>query len=311
VDKAEWKLVMVFSHEVEPEPKSDLPEKVVGIDFGWRLTRSSEGRRELRVAAVSFGPQIPVQYVCLGEDWLHRMERADRLRGDLDDSANRFAALVLPLLSADRIEALADGWFKGLAGKAKRAKRAYASLLIDLCTAHAEAGNPLGGEVAEVMATWRREAVSLAREGHHCRRRAVDHRKHIFRNVASELSKHAGLLGIEDIDLKGIALRTKPDGTDNELHQLARKHRAWAAGSELRLAIEQVATRERLETVRVPASKTSSICCSCKHENESPGEDLVFVCQGCGKVWDQDENASHNCREFALREADSRGGYST
>jgi transposase len=304
VKKPEWKLVLMFSHEVDEQPQLDMPAKAAGIDFGWRLT-NVDGERRLRVAAISFGRDEKVRYVELDDQWLRRMERADRLRGELDDSANKFAGQILPHIAENRLAGIADDeWFRVLAGKARRAKRAYASLLIDLCDAHAKAGSPLGEEVAPLMDEWRRSALSLAVEAHHCKARAIGHRKHIFRNVAAALVKEAGLLGIENIDLRGMALLMKPDGTDNRLAQTARKFRTWAAPSELRLAIEQAAQRDRRETIRVDAKGTTTICSACGHENPGPIEDLVFVCQGCGKVWDQDENAGHNCRNRAMDEAD-------
>lgn len=307
VRKAEWKMVFTFSEEVGEIENGDLPVKAAGIDLGWRLVKDEvDGERALRVAAISFGPEERVQYVTLGHDWLRRMERADRLRGQLDDSANAFAAQLLPLLTDEALASLEeDDWFRVICGKARRAKRAYPMLLVAVCDAHARAGKPLGENAGKMMSEWRREAIRLAEQAHHTRRRAVDHRKHVFRNAAALLVQQAGLIGMEDVDLRKLALRQQADGTDNELALAARRNRTWAAPSELRLAVQQAAKRQGLELVGVDPKGTTTTCSACGQEHGGPIEDLVFVCQGCGKVWDQDENAALNCRNLALRERKS------
>lgn len=306
VRKEEWKVVLMFSDEVEDQPLPELPAKAAGIDLGWRLVKNEDSDRALRVAAISMGPDERIRYVNLGPDWMRRMDRADRLRGQLDDSANLFAARLLPLLTEEALATLDEGeWFRVIAGKAKRAKRAYPMLLIQVCEAHEKGGRPLGDEVNEMMSVWRREALKLATAAHHSRRRATDHRKHYFRNVAAQMVQQAGLIGVEDIDLRQLALRQQPDGTDSELVLVQRKYRTWAAPSELRLAIQQAAKRQGIELVSVDAKGTTTTCSACGHQHGGPIEDLMFVCEGCGKVWDQDENAAHNCRNLALKEQSS------
>ncbi len=198
---------------------------------------------------------------------------------------------------------MADEWFKILADKVRRAKGAYTSLLLDLCESHHKADKPLGVEVDAQMQIYRKEALGLALQAHHIRRKAVDHRKHIYRNEAARLVREAGLLGLKDTDFRQLAALEKPDGTETELVQSARKYRTWAAPSELRLAIEQVAKREKREIVYVPSPYTTRTCSACGHVHANTIEDLTFVCQGCGKVWDQDENSSHNWRNIVLGEA--------
>lgn len=304
VHKSEWKMVFTFSKEVDELPPVLLAQGACGIDFGWRLVRGDDGARALRVAAISWGQDRPVQYVTLDDHWMRRMERADRLRGELDHSANLFASKLLPLITKEALVAAGlseDEWFFRLALKAGRAKRAYSSLLMAVCEAHAQRDNPVPGLV-EICEPWYRGARSLALEAHHTRRKAVDHRKHLFRNVAAQVVSRAGLLGIEDADFRELAATTREDGTDNELVLAARRNRVWASPSELRLAIEQAAKREQREVFKVPAAGTSRACSSCGHVHDSPIVDLVFVCEGCEKVWDQDDNSAHNCREISMQE---------
>lgn len=305
VNKGEWKLVFTFSRaSTGDEPLPDLPSKAVGIDFGFRLVKDDDGQKVLRVGTLNFGDQV--HYVTLGQDWLRRMERADRLRSQLDDASNVFQAQIKPYLTDEALAGLAeDEWFKILCGKVKRAKAAYAALLMDLCIAHERAGQPLGDAVSTLMKDFHKEALSQAVQTHHCRRKAVDHRKHVYRNVAARLVREAGLIAMVDTNFHKVAATTSPEGEDTELALTARRNRTWAAPSELRLAIAQAAKREKAELISVPAAKNSGTCSDCGHEHTEKMVDLMFVCQGCSKVWDQDVNASANARNFGMKNRES------
>lgn len=298
--RPDWKIVFTFSAEVDSLPEVQLPTGAVGVDFGWRLV-THENARALRVATISDGSDR-VQHVLLSDDWLRRMERADRLRSTLQEITNQFAAEFLPKLSEENLKDLADDeWFKILCGKARRAKNAYPGLWMDLCRAHESAGNPLGIEVAEKMSAWWREAQHVLTQAVHSKRKALDHRKHLYRNVAAQLVRTFGHIAVEDADFSKLALLESSDGTENELALTVRRNRTWASPSELRLAITQTAKREQCELVDVPAAGTTSTCSACGHAHTGPMPDLMFVCQGCSKVWDQDENAAHNIRNFSLK----------
>lgn len=304
VDKEEWKIVFMYSRAGKPEDAQvDLPAQAVGIDFGFRLVRGEQDNTpELRVAAISTGDKV--RYVTLEHAWLRRMQRADRLRSELDELSNGFWLYIKPLLTVEALSGLAeDEWFRVLAGKVTRAKGAYTELLRQLCRAHQQAGMPLGEEVEQRMQDYSKQALRMALQAHHTRRRALDHRKHIYRNVAAQIAASTGMVGLEDVDFRQLAQLENPDGTENDLAQAARKYRTWAAPSELRLAIEQACKREKREVVSVPAPDTTRTCSACGHVHPAGIEDLTFVCQGCGKVWDQDENAAHNIRNVVLEHA--------
>ncbi|MDT8992694.1 zinc ribbon domain-containing protein [Curvibacter sp. APW13] len=300
VSQFEWKIVFTFSREEgDNEPLPALPEKAAGVDFGFRLVRDGQGNKALRVATMQLGEKV--RFVTLDEHWIRRMERADRIRGELDALSNDFQAWFRSAMTDEAVSALdADAWFTRLVGRVRRAKGAYASLLMDLCEAHAKADAVLGVEFAQRMQEYARHAHKLALQAHHIRRKAVDHRKHLYRNAAANLVREAGLIGLVDTDFRMIAATSNAQGEDNELALTARRHRTWAAPSELRLAIEQTATREKVDLVSVPATDNTRTCCACGHVHGKI-EDLMFTCEGCGQVHDQDENAATNARNFVLR----------
>ncbi len=204
-----------------------------------------------------------------------------------------------------------DEWLRILMGKVRRAKGAYAMQLIDLCKAYKNAGEPLDSVVSDYMAQWQRQALKMAEVAHHTRRRAVAHRKHIFRNFAASIAMRAGQIGLIETDFRKIALKTSEDGVDNELHIVARRNRTWAAPSELRLAIDQASKREQREVVGVPSPQMSLTCSACGHVHASISSDLNFVCDSCHKFHDQDENTAANVLNSTLNEANSLGATST
>lgn len=304
VSKYEWKMVFTFSREAgDNEPLPTLPAKAAGVDFGFRLVRDGQGNNALRVGTIQLGDQV--RFVTLDESWIRRMERADRMRSELDALSNDFQAWFRLNLTDDMVAALDENaWFTRLVGRVRRAKGAYASLLMEMCAEHAKSGAVLGASFAPHMVEYARNAHKLALQAHHIRRKAVDHRKHIYRNAAAQLVREAGQIGLVDSDFRDIARTSNALGDDNELVLTARRHRTWAAPSELRLAFAQTAMREKAELFDVPAKDNTRTCSACGHVH-GPITDLMFTCEGCGAIHDQDENAATNARNFALHSSES------
>lgn len=299
VNKTKWKLVFMFSDEVEDTPIPELPKEVVGIDFGWRMVQDGESKA-LRVATLIY--KDSTEFVSLDSHWLNRMSMADKVRSQLDNSTNLIAEKLLPMLREFDFMQLGETHiFRILAEKALRAKKPYPNLYIALCNAHKDYDMPLGSAVDTWMQEWKRQAIVLSLKTHHLRRKAIAHRKHIYRNLAADLVKRVGLFGIENILLAKLA-KKKEKGTteEEELAQIIKKHRSWASIYELKSAILQAAKRERREVLLVDAKDTTRTCSHCGHVHGERIKDLVFTCDSCNSVFDQDVNAARNCRNAAL-----------
>jgi hypothetical protein len=283
-----------------------LPADGCGIDFGWRLVgdEASPQARSLRVAMVCWNGRTFHQ-IALPPAWLARMNRADALRSKLDVLCNEAKLAVAPMVKTwgRDLGAPDDSlprWHR-LGIKLSRAETPRASLTLAFCLAVAretECPSPLC-EVAERYIPLIRK---LWLEEHHTRRKAVAFRKHFYREEAARIVRRAGILGVEQADLAELARRTKKDGSDNDMTDEVRRQRQLAAPSELRLAIINAAKREGRELVLVPAADTTRKCSSCGHLHKPVGSDLMFTCDGCSKVWDQDENAAANCFFGAIAE---------
>ena len=303
--KPTWFAVFMFVEEDadEIDDPSALPVNAVGIDFGWRMVRDSEWGEHwgLRVATLING-EGKAEHITLPPDFIKRLERASEQQAALDTSANDFWLRVAPLLTDDALSSLEDDdWLKVVIGKAKRAKRPYPALMKLLAEAH-ERNPVLGSEVQAYMSTWARQAQRAMEACFGARRRALDHRKHVYRNVAARLVHKYGLLAIKDINFADLALLERA-GAENELSAKSRSNRVIAAPSELREAIEVAAKRERRELIKVPAVNTTVTCSVCGHVHGGPILDVLFVCDECGTLHDQDENSARNCLKTAFATA--------
>lgn len=301
--RLEFHVAFMFSGASAPGPLTELPTMCVGVDFGWRQVQH-HGETGLRVATLSRGPGS-VEHIVLDAAWLKRMERADTLRSQLDSGAEAIWKHVrdplmaqLPALAPDSLPAV-------LAAKALRAKRAYPSLLMALCSANSAAGDPLGVEVTQLLRSWQPVARRLAIDAFHTRRKAREHRTHLYRNIAAKLARDVGMIALKDITFAKLSRREDAAGNDNPLPETARRNRMLAAPSELRSAIVAAASRERRELLDVPPAGTSRQCSSCGHLHGPLGADSVFVCDGCSTVWDQDVNSAHNCRNLGMSDCGS------
>jgi transposase len=65
------------------------------------------------------------------------------------------------------------------------------------------------------------------------------------------------------------------------------------------LAIANAAAREKRELLKIDPKNTTVTCSSCGHVHAKI-VDLMFTCNGCGAVWDQDENSAALCAKLAL-----------
>lgn len=293
VNKTEWNMKFMFSKKTEQDIAGpELLPTAVGVDFGVRMVEE-DGCDVLRVGAISDGEDV--QYVTLDSEWIERMERADTLHEKLHATAREFSAKLKAMLEGFDIDQLPESdRFRIVVKKMLRARGAFANILMDVCRAHASSSTPLGAEADDVMQRWLSETTKLSLEAHHCRRKALDHRKHVYRNIAAKLVLSAGLIGLRDGRLDDE--EESNNGSDSGERNLLRKIRGWAAPSELRSAIENAAKREKCELVKVSGDEFA--CHSCGHVHTQ--SEHLFACHGCKKIFDIGANSAINIRKAAL-----------
>lgn len=116
-----------------------------------------------------------------------------------------------------------------------------------------------------------------------------------YRHAAAAIMRRYRLIGIDGGGLAHIA-------SDRTLPPEARRMRQWSAPHEFVQSLRNAARREG-RVFREISGASTLICHRCGHRNnvpESGRADLVWRCQGCRNVWDQDENAARNVLCAAL-----------
>jgi hypothetical protein len=140
---------------------------------------------------------------------------------------------------------------------------------------------------------WRRQNNHLYSWIESQRTRALGHRDDLFAQWAAWITKSYENVAIEDFDLRGFAskLGKEYDGLPVEVATMLRRQRNTTAPGIFRAALVSAMGKARVEKVEMADSTRE--CHLCGHVNEWKNQaPLKLECGGCGKRWDQDENAA-------------------
>ena len=126
---------------------------------------------------------------------------------------------------------------------------------------------------------------------HNAKRKQLTHRKHLYRQTASQLVSRGELIVLEKINLSVFA---ETRDRDNKLGNKARAQRFLISPSEFRDAIINAAKREGVPYIEALPHYTSKTCSSCGVLNKELKAEKEWVCSSCGVVHDRDINAARN-----------------
>jgi hypothetical protein len=87
------------------------------------------------------------------------------------------------------------------------------------------------------------------------------------------------------------------DNMDPESLKRSQKYRQFIAVGKFLATLKNIAAKEGFVIDKLAGTNTTRICWSCNHLNESTQEEL-YECKGCGRLLNQDENASINLVRF-------------
>jgi hypothetical protein len=118
-------------------------------------------------------------------------------------------------------------------------------------------------------------------------------RKDFYRCIALQLVKAYPVIKLEQFDLREVAEHPLPEDQDDVL-EISRRHRFYAALSEFRNILVSTARREGTTLLGVDAESTTLACSHCGYTEKFDKKPLFHTCGFCGKEWDQDENAAQN-----------------
>lgn len=256
----------------------------MGLDVGWRLRETG-----LRVAYTVDDQGVEREYV-LPTDILGRLAHADDLGAIRAKNFNVARDALATWLATD---AEHPEW---LSERAKtigqwRSEARLAALAIHWRT------NRFDGDVKafDAAEAWRKQDKHLWTWEVAEAKRAIGHRRELYRLWATELAARYATIVMEDFDKRDMARRPAAE-EDGEV-AAARLQRVRAAVSILDGAIKMAAGRHGATIRRRPAANTTRRCSDCGRIEAFDAAASIRrnpPCPGCGVVWDQDANAARN-----------------
>lgn len=287
----------------------------VGVDLGWRVVEGG-----LRVGFLA-GSDGALEEIRVPPTTLERLAKADELRGVRDRDFNVIKVAVAGWLGggmsheldAAFLAAVAphrDHWFKNqafhtpLPASARslenlrlvRERGSHVALwrspqrLHDLEAFWATHRFPGDDVVLAVLHAWSEQDRHLWAWEANVRRKALAHRRDVYRVIARRLADTYAELVIGDVNIARVVEASS--GT-----QPAAGH-FQAAPGELRAAlVNAFAGRVIYAPVGVTKAdltplEPSNTCWSCGHREAWDRTELCHTCSACGLRWDQDENAA-------------------
>ena len=297
-DKFRYDMVLTVKlPKVATIPPAEL-NGTIGIDIGFRRS----GDTVLVGTVKSDDPSEPAIEIKVPTQMVSALEHVIELQSELDDAATDLGKVITPLLQANP---LAEDHAKHKFWKAIANRPAFVTLSYEqaykLAVWFNHEPDAFPKEITEKVFGWWRSYSRKYREIHNRRRKQLLHRKHFYRQVASDLVAQKKLIVLEKINLVEIA-ETKDK--DTKLSNKARAQRFLGAVSELRDAIKNAADREGVPYEDVNPAYTSKTCCDCGVVNKELKSEKEWVCPSCGVVHDRDENAASNLAKMAKQYLD-------
>jgi hypothetical protein len=277
-NRERWRLLVTVAqpdHESRQGP-------AVAVDLGWRLLPDG-----LRVAywedELGDHGQLLLEPAVL---W--QFSKLNDLRSIQDQHLRAALNVVGPWLKEHELNAGMDLSHVGEWRKPWRLLRLYRAWKDHRVEGDASAFGAL--------VVWKERHDHLHEWEANLRDQVIRHRKEIYRRfVASLLSTH-GRVFLEDLQIRSMARKELPE---ENLHSYSGSMRVVAAVSLLGRMFD-----EHGDCVRVSAQHTTRHCSWCGHAKEwDAAENIMHRCEGCGRLFDQDQNAARNVLRRGLGDA--------
>ena len=308
-----FKLFLAFSVDFKKESKSEtLYKNAIGIDIGFR-----EFSGNLRVAVMAstnmtetpkdiYVPKILPLLDDKRTAKTSKYQHMEQLKSDLDLSANDLDQSLKPLLKANPLD---DNHEKYRLWKSAAKTPSHVTLSFETayklarwvlhCRKNPEKNMGLTKDAENLIMSWWRQNSRKYREMHNIRAKVLDHRKHYYRKIASDLIKSRLPIVVEKNFLANIA---EIDSKSTDLSDKARGQRFIAAPSELIAAIENAAKREGIPFIKVNPRNTSKTCFACGAVNKALKGETIWTCPACSATHDRDHNAARNIAKAGLEQ---------
>ena len=285
-DRFEWVCsITIDTPEVHIKMLDHQSISVCGIDLGFRQIKN-----DLRIATLADSSGC-LRYYTLGQDWLDSMNYVEAIQSNLSETANSVWAQLRLILTElleypESLREQITGMLKAGAKTPIRAMRAM----------HRSLSNDpsLIPDALALLDGWQKRIKRRTKEMYDLRNKLINRRKNIYRNIACEIARDYSLVRIANLRLKDIAKVKRSDGSDTKLTDIARKNRNRAALAELTLYIQQACIKNGVAVEKIDTTYMTRTCSQCGHLNPADTGDLQLSCEGCGALYDQDDNAAKN-----------------
>ena len=292
-DKFKYDLVLTVK---VPDASVIQPDKLngtIGIDIGFRRS----GDTVMVATIMSDDASAPPLEVTAPSQMVSALEHVIELQSELDDAAADLGKAITKPLLANPLpdEHPKFRLWQSLAKRPANVTLSYEKAYkVAVWLNHEPDAFP--DEITDKVFTWWRSYSRKYREIHNRRRKQLVHRKHFYRQVASELVSQQKLIVLEKINLARFA---ETRDKDTKLSNKARAQRFLGSVSELRDAIKNAADRDGVPYVEVNPAYTSKTCSDCGQVNKALKSEKEWVCPSCGVVHDRDVNAAYNLAKMA------------
>lgn len=140
---------------------------------------------------------------------------------------------------------------------------------------------------SEPAQSWLNRSTNIRRERNNKHAKLERQRLNAYRNYAAELVDASDQIHVEKLDLRRLLANDSKQGPNQKRQQ------RFAAVSILQDCIKHACTRAGKQFKLVEAYSTTAMHLECGFLN-SPSQDQLVICKGCGEVYDQDINAAKN-----------------
>lgn len=278
-----WRYAVVFTCLIDTPPSVSPSEASCGINLGFRTT--SAGLRVATIHAKQYTYRLQ-----LSNAWMSHMDALEVLHQERDKARNQIHA-VLKAHWPERPANIPEEFGERLENLVKAQQISTASLAsIAICWRKYPDWWPA---MFQRLESWRSADKKQFEREANDREHMMLVRREQYRLFARDLAQRFGLIRIGKIDLRSMAVLETADGAENKLHQRARRNRTRASLYLLQCEIEKQAAKfgSRVEYI---GGATTTPCHQCGDRCAVSKENVMHVCEHCGAVWDQDENAARN-----------------
>ena len=281
--RREWAAQFVVGTESGVVTPPDVSLPPAAIDIGWRV---GEGGR--LVATLYDGEKF--ERLVVPDSILRRFPKADSLRSIRDRNFNEARAHVVEWRKG-ALDLLPPWWAEATATLHLWHSPARLGVLTAKWRSMRFDGD---NHVFEIAEAWRKQDKHLYDWECSNRLKGQRARRDLFRVWTAGLARRFGAVVVEDeVGFTTFGRLPAPEAGGAGKDKHIRVGMKEGAPGELWAWIKSSLPEKGASVYTAPAENTTTDCADCGFRNEV-GATLKVVCGGCGRAWDQDENACRN-----------------